>query len=146
MCVRVIGLGCKISHIQNSPSSYLPDDDGQTLLGNLLITQLTYSRFKLFLSSQSILKSSLYIGCSNLCHGDMTHRMNTCSRGSHVKSGQWMDWPHSRPLANNVVPGPVRLSPSETFNVRQRGDAEWVNWGWDTEKAAEESWSSRNRD
>lgn len=66
-------IGCKISHIQNISSPYLPDYNGQTLLGNLLITQLTYSRFKLFLNSQSILKSSLYIGCSDLCHGDMTH-------------------------------------------------------------------------
>lgn len=56
-----------------------------------------------------------------------TPSMNTYSKGSsHVKSGQWMDWSHLRPLANNVVPGPIRLSPFKTFNVRQRGDAEWV--------------------
>lgn len=56
----------------------------------------------------------------------------------HRKTGRWpTDWPPLRPSANTVVTGPVRLSPFKTFNVRQRGDAEGVNWCWVRERHRE---------
>ena len=71
-------------------------------------------------------------------------------KGSHLKAGQWPMIGLTWDFANTVVTGSVRLSPFETLTVKQRGDAEWVNWCWIRERSGEnskeESWGSKNHE
>lgn len=81
---------------------------------------------------------------------DPPPQVNTCSKAAIWKlaSDLWLASPETS--ANTVVTGSVRLSPFETLTVKQRGDAEWVNWCWIRERSGEnskeESWGGKNHE